>query len=146
MATIEILVGTTLGGAEYVADELATELQQQGHNANIHLAAELSQLDPTNLWLIVSSTHGAGDLPDNLQPLYQQVADEDDIFQQLEYALCAIGDSSYDTFCQGPEKLAALLTEKGATAFVDKIQIDVQRDPVPEDAALHWLRNWIGEL
>ncbi|MCL1076341.1 FMN-binding protein MioC [Shewanella dokdonensis] len=146
MAKVEILVGTTLGGAEYVADELAAELQQQGHQSTIHLAADLSQLDPTNLWLIVSSTHGAGDLPDNLQPLYQQLLDDEEDLTQLEYALCAIGDSSYDTFCQGPEKLAALLASKGATAFVDKIQIDVQHDPVPEDPALAWIRHWISEL
>ncbi|MDF0535341.1 FMN-binding protein MioC [Shewanella yunxiaonensis] len=146
MASIEILVGTTLGGAEYVADELAAELQQQGHTTTIHLAADLAQLDPDKLWLIVSSTHGAGDLPDNLQPLYQQLIDEESHFSQLEYVLCAIGDSSYDTFCEGPQKLADLLEQKGATAFVDKIQIDVQRDPVPEDAAVAWLRSWIGDL
>ncbi|MBO1271777.1 FMN-binding protein MioC [Shewanella sp. 4t3-1-2LB] len=146
MASVEILVGTTLGGAEYVADELAAELQQQGHQSTIHMAADLSQLDPSNIWLIVSSTHGAGDLPDNLQPLYQQLLDDEKELPQTEYALCAIGDSSYDTFCQGPEKLIDLLTSKGATAFVDKIQIDVQRYPVPEDPALTWLRGWIGQL
>lgn len=31
MAKIELIVGTTLGSAEYVADELAAQLEERGH-------------------------------------------------------------------------------------------------------------------
>jgi MioC protein len=60
----------------------------------------------------------------------------------VQHALCAIGDSSYDTFCQGPEKIIDLLLQCGSTPIVDKIQIDVQQDPVPEEPALAWLSQW----
>jgi MioC protein len=60
----------------------------------------------------------------------------------VSFALCALGDSSYDTFCQGPEKLISAMQDCGANPFVDKIQIDVQSDPVPEDPALAWLAQW----
>ena len=63
-----------------------------------------------------------------------------------QFALCAIGDSSYDTFCQGPEKLISLFEAAGAKAFVDKIQIDVQRDPIPEEPALSWLSDWQDQI
>ncbi|MCL1163657.1 FMN-binding protein MioC [Shewanella chilikensis] len=146
MAKVEVLVGTTLGGAEYVAEELINKLKQNGHQTNLYLTPQLDQLDPKALWLIVSSTHGAGDLPDNLQPFYQELLQSNQNLQDCRYALCAIGDSSYDTFCQGPEKLLHQLSALGAQSYVDKIQIDVQYDPVPEDPALAWLDGWLGKL
>ncbi|WP_192021811.1 FMN-binding protein MioC [Shewanella sp. ENK2] len=146
MAKIEILVGTTQGGTEYVADDMAAELDKLGHETQIHLAPNLSELDPKSLWMIVSSTHGAGDLPDNIAPFYQQLIATNDDLTELKYALCAIGDSSYDTFCQGPEKIISRLDQLGAISFVNKIQIDVQMDPVPEDAALAWLAQWQSSI
>ncbi|KFZ36147.1 mioC [Shewanella mangrovi] len=143
---VEIIVGTTLGGAEYVADELSALLEQHGANVTLHLDPDLSELAPEALWLVVSSTHGAGDLPDNLLAFYQQLQQADIDLSTTHYALCAIGDSSYDTFCQGPEKLATLLSEKGAKLFTDKVQIDVQYDPVPEDPAIQWLESWIEKI
>ena len=57
----------------------------------------------------------------------------------MNFALCAIGDSSYDTFAKALKKLISAIQDCDAKAFVDKIQIDVQLDPVPEDPALAWL-------
>ncbi|MCE9679651.1 FMN-binding protein MioC [Shewanella sp. AS1] len=146
MATIELIIGTTLGGAEYVADELAAQLEAHGHETQTHLTPELSEIAPHHFWLIVSSTHGAGDLPDNIQPFLDEIQAKNPNLNATRYALCAIGDSSYDTFCQGPEKLVEALENCGAKAYVDKIQIDVQYDPVPEDPALAWLTSWQEQL
>lgn len=140
---VEILIGTTLGGAEYVADELTPVLEQRGYEVVAHLDPELADLDKKALWLVVSSTHGAGDLPDNLQPFYQALQHQSVDLSSVSFALCAIGDTSYDTFCEGPEKLATALEQKGASQVTDKIHIDVQYDPVPEDPAIQWLENWI---
>ncbi|QYK12947.1 FMN-binding protein MioC [Shewanella rhizosphaerae] len=146
MAKIELIVGTTLGSAEYVADELAAQLEDQGHETQVHLKAELNDLDPKSLWLIVSSTHGAGDLPDNLQPFFDEIDSKKPDLSRTKYALCAIGDSSYDTFCQGPEKLIEAMENCGAQVYVDKIQIDVQYDPIPEEPAQAWLSGWQDKL
>ncbi|PMG74899.1 FMN-binding protein MioC [Shewanella sp. 10N.286.51.B7] len=146
MAKVEILVGTTQGGTEYVADDMAAQLTDIGHQTQIHLTPNLTDLDPDSLWLIVCSTHGAGDLPDNIEPFYRQLFGNNGDLKSLKYALCAIGDSSYDTFCQGPEKIISELDRLDAKPIVNKIQIDVQRDPVPEDAALAWLSEWQASI
>lgn len=146
MAKIDILVGSTLGNAEYVADELCNQLKNQDHQVIIHGSPSLDQLDLSALWLIVSSTHGAGDLPDNIQPFLAQLMQNSPDLSSVKLALCAIGDSSYDTFCQGPEKLYQYLLSLGATSFVDKIQIDVQVTPEVEDPALAWLSSWQDQL
>lgn len=110
------------------------------------LDPSLEELDTSALWLVVSATHGAGDLPDNLQPFAKQLMLAMPDLSGLRYALCAIGDSSYDTFCEGPEALVDLLDDAGAKAFVDKIRIDVQADPVPEEPAIQWLQSWMTSL
>ncbi|MGE6383368.1 FMN-binding protein MioC [Shewanella baltica] len=146
MAKIEVIVGTTLGSAEYVADEMMAQLTDQGHQVQVHLTPTLCEIDTHALWIIVSSTHGAGDLPDNIQPFFNEITEQKPDLSQVNFALCAIGDSSYDTFCQGPEKLISAIQDCYAKAFVDKIQIDVQLDPVPEDPALAWLAQWQQEI
>lgn len=146
MAKVDILVGTTLGSAEYVADEISDQLGDLGHETMVHLAANLTELSQDSLWLIVSSTHGAGDLPDNIVPFFDEIQTKKPDLNGVKFALCAIGDSSYDTFCQGPEKLVNQLTQCGAQVYVDKIQIDVQYDPIPEEPALAWLSSWQDQL
>lgn len=146
MTKIAILVGTTLGSSEYIADEMQAQLTKLGHEVDTFLSPTLDSLQPYSLWIIVSSTHGAGDLPDNLQPFCKEVLLNTPNLHQIKFALCAIGDSSYDTFCQGPEKLVDGLEYSGAKAFVDKIQIDVQQDPVPEDPTLAWLAQWQDQI
>lgn len=146
MAKIEVIVGTTLGSAEYVADEMMAQLTEQGHQVQVHLTPTLCEIDTHALWIIVSSTHGAGDLPDNIQPFFNEITEQKPDLSQVNFALCAIGDSSYDTCCQGPEKLISAIQDCDAKAFVDKIQIDVQLDPVPEDPALAWLAQWQQDI
>lgn len=146
MAKIALLVGTTLGSSEYVADEIAEQLTQLNHHTEVFIDPQLAQLSDFSMWIIVSSTHGAGDLPDNIVPFYKQLMLEMPDLNGIQHALCAIGDSSYDTFCQGPEKIIDLLVQCGSKPIVDKIQIDVQQDPVPEEPALAWLIQWQSKI
>jgi MioC protein len=142
MAKVALLVGTTLGGSEYVADELAAQLDELNHQTKVFIEPNIDELADFSVWILVCSTHGAGDLPDNIVPFHKQLMIEVPDLNHIKFALCAIGDSSYDTFCQGPEKITALLLQNGSKAIVDKIQIDVQRDPIPEEPALAWLLQW----
>ncbi len=146
MDKIDILVGTTLGNAQYVADELSAVLSELGHKSIVHMTPKISELDPRSLWLIVSSTHGAGDLPDNIMPFLKDILSQKPDLSGTKYTICAIGDSSYDTFCLGPKKLDQALKNCGAKIYVNKILIDMQYDHVPEDPALAWLEQWQDRL
>ena len=142
MAKVALLVGTTLGGSEYVADEMAAQLDELNHQTKVFIEPNIDELADFPVWILVCSTHGAGDLPDNIVPFHKQLMIEMPDLNHIKFALCAIGDSSYDTFCQGPEKITSLLLQNGSNAIVDKIQIDVQRDPIPEEPAVAWLLQW----
>ncbi len=135
---IEIIVGSTLGTAEYVADELQAKLCDQ-HQVQIHLNADIKQLNTNAIWFICSSTHGAGDVPDNLQPFYQSLLEQKPDLSSLRYLVIAIGSKSYDSFCQAGKDLDHLLAQLGATPLVERLEIDVDTDPVPEEPAIEWL-------
>ncbi|EHR40983.1 MULTISPECIES: FMN-binding protein MioC [Alishewanella] len=143
---IEILVGSQMGAAEYVAEQVAETLVQAGYDVTTHLKPELNQLNQHAIWLVITSTYGAGDLPDNIQPFADQLAQDQGDLTTLSYAVITLGDSSYDTFCLAGAKIAALLQLKGARCLLPGLDIDAQDPELPEDQALVWLPQFINSL
>lgn len=140
---IHIITGSTLGGAEYVGDHLSDLLEQQGKQTTIHNQPDLNDIPAEGTWLIITSTHGAGEYPDNIQPFIMALQNTPPNTQHLSFAVIAIGDSSYDTFCAAGQHAYDLLEDIGATPLTDCLLIDVQQHPVPEDAAEVWLSEVI---
>ncbi|PTT54147.1 sulfite reductase [Aeromonas sp. HMWF015] len=145
MAKLNLVVGSMLGAAEYVADHVANLLEQAGHQTRIHNPAKLAEVldDAGSILLVVTSTHGAGDVPDNLQPFAKDLAEQNPDLNSLKYGVIALGDSSYDTFCQGGKTLDRLLAECGASRIGERLDIDVTQHEIPEDAAEVWIRDWM---
>lgn len=145
MQTIKILIGSTLGGAEYVAEHIEPMLNKAGFSTE--LITEFDHWQPefkaTDIWLIITSTHGAGDLPDNILPMYTTLATQQPALYPLNYGVIAIGDSSYDTFCEAGLKMDALLEQLAAQRIGTPLLIDVQAVDLPEDQAEQWIPTWI---
>ncbi|RVU40062.1 FMN-binding protein MioC [Rheinheimera riviphila] len=140
---IEILVGSQMGAAEYTAEQVADTLVQAGYEVRLHLTPDLEQLARNSTWLVITSTYGAGDLPDNIQPFADQLAQDRSDLTTVSYAVITLGDSSYDTFCLAGRKIEALLAAKQATALGIKLDIDVLTADLPEDQALAWLPQFM---
>ncbi|MFN6971440.1 MAG: FMN-binding protein MioC [Rheinheimera sp.] len=136
---IEILVGSQMGAAEYTAEQVADTLVQAGYEVRLHLTPDLEQLTRNSTWLVITSTYGAGDLPDNIQPFADQLAQDRSDLTTVSYAVITLGDSSYDTFCLAGRKIEALLAAKAAHSLGIKLDIDVLTADLPEDQALAWL-------
>jgi MioC protein len=143
---IEILVGSQMGAAEYVAEQVAETLVQAGYETKLHLQPDLDQLSPTNVWLVITSTYGAGDLPDNIQPFADQLAQDRSDLNTLSFAVITLGDSSYDTFCQAGRTLAKLMQQQGANPLLANLEIDVLTAELPEDQALAWLPQFRNSI
>ena len=60
MAEITLISGSTLGSAEYVAEHLAEKLDDGGFSSEILHGPMLEEVPTDGIWLIISSTHGAG--------------------------------------------------------------------------------------
>lgn len=143
MTQVHILVGSMLGGTEYVADMLSDTLNDHGVESHVHLEFDDidEYVDPECFWLICTSTHGAGDLPDNIEPLVDYLHQRPDL-HKIRYDVIGIGDSSYDTFNQAAQTLDEELEQCGAQRQSDPLLIDIQVDPLPEEPALNWLGEW----
>lgn len=142
MAHITIITGSTLGGAEYVGDHLSDLLQEAGHSTTVINEGSIDDVKQAQTLLIVTSTHGAGDFPESIAPLFETLITERPMLKDIKYGVVGIGDSSYDTFCEAGMKADSLLQDLGAVKIGERIDIDIQEVPVPEEAAEEWLSQW----
>ena len=141
MTKFEIIVGSVLGASEYVADALQEVLLSRTHNADIHLTPKLIDLDRDAIWIICTSTHGAGDLPDNIQPFAEQLKNQ--TLSKIPFLVVGLGDSSYDTYCHASIQIENIMLNADAKLLSPALHIDVLNHPIPEDAAVEWLKNWL---
>ncbi|BEN80596.1 FMN-binding protein MioC [Serratia marcescens] len=146
MADITLISGSTLGSAEYVAEHLAEKLEDAGFSTEMLHGPELDELPLAGRWLVVSSTHGAGELPDNLQPLLEQIAEQQPDLSEVQFGAVGLGSSEYDTFCGAIKQIDDLLIARGAKRIGDRLEIDVTEHEIPEDPAEEWVKNWINLL
>lgn len=146
MRKIQILVGSQMGSAEYVADQVAAALSQQGFACELHEHPEFAELNPEQeIWIVCTSTHGAGEFPDNFQAFVSDIENQGSL-TGLRYAVIGLGDSSYDRFNQAAKDIDALLLAKGAEKIVDRIEVDAQDADLPEDTVLSLLPSWQQKL
>ncbi|ESP91586.1 MULTISPECIES: FMN-binding protein MioC [Pseudoalteromonas] len=144
MSNIEIIIGSQMGSAEYVAEQLAEDLNARALTCNVHEQPDLSEC-ASNVWLLVTSTYGAGDYPENLLPFISQLDEQADL-SHVRFAVVGIGDSSYDTYNYAAINSEKLLIEKGAQALLPTLKIDVLDEALPEDTALAWLPQFSEQV
>ena len=149
MYTFELIVGTTLGSAEYTADHLAEKLIDQGFKVNIHLDPKLENLpiEKNHPWIICTATHGAGDYPENIAPFAQQLQQSQPDLTLVQYCVIALGSKSYDQFCFAGHMIDLQLAKLSAKRMAKTVEICTLETPIPEDAIdecyPQWLKNWL---
>ncbi|WP_269507265.1 flavodoxin domain-containing protein [Burkholderia sp. IMCC1007] len=145
-----ILVGSHGGTAEMVADELKSEVSAAGHRVSVHL---MKTADPLVLAqdaavLVVTSSHGEGELPESARPFYEKLSLQRPSLRGLRYGVFGLGDNKRHThtFCFGAKKLDRLLTELGASRIGDVECHDMWSKTHVEDHAVEWLEGWLEEV
>lgn len=103
-------------------------------------------LSTSGIWLIISSTHGAGDIPDNLTPFYEDLQTQKPDLSAVRFGAIGIGSREYDTFCGAIEKIEAELKGAGAKQVGETLKINILEHEIPEDPAEIWLGSWINLL
>ncbi|MBD3585807.1 FMN-binding protein MioC [Salinimonas sp. HHU 13199] len=140
---LSIIVGSMLGAAEYVADALDEVAKRAGYTTSIHLEPNLNDISVDSTWLVCTSTHGAGDLPDNIQPFAKQLKETE--LDQVKTYIIGLGDSSYDTYCYGAIEMEKILLQSGASLIHPPLHIDVLNHPIPEDKAVEWFEDVLAD-
>lgn len=135
--TIDVLFGTQTGNAEFLADELVAGAKARGLGGR---ASALDAVTPEQLAemthvLVVTSTYGEGEMPDNAGLFWDAIqATTVPRLEGLQYAVLGLGDTSYDEFCQAGKLLDTRFEQLGATRVHDRVDCDVDF----EDAAALW--------
>lgn len=146
MASYQIIVGSMLGGTEYVAETCQETLEENGHQATVHLTPNYSEITKQDqIWLICTSTHGAGDYPDNLIPFVESTEAANDL-DQLPFFVIGVGDTNYDTFCLAAKNLESILISKGCIKLIDTLTLDMNEDIDPEKLSQQWIIDHIDQL
>jgi len=136
------------GLAEICAEEVVTALETAGLVAETHLMDGLTAeaVDPYDTLVILSSTYGHGDIPDNGQALYESIS-EGPSLSGKSFVVFALGDRTYmDTFCHAGDKWDALLSGKGATRIAALRRHDASSGTLAEDEAGAWAIEWASQL
>ena len=143
MSKISIIIGTMLGASEYIADHLESILNKD-HQVTTVLDPNLDQFDLSDpqLWIICTSTHGAGDFPENIEPFVEQLQQQLPNLSNIRFAVCGLGDTSYDTFCNAGITIDQLLESLAAVRVHTLNKIDILDDGLPEDNSEAWLNLW----
>ncbi|TLU65363.1 FMN-binding protein MioC [Thalassotalea litorea] len=147
MSSFQIIVGSMLGGTEYIAEAVESVLNDANHQCEIHFQPEFSQISQNNqTWIICTSTHGAGDYPENIENFVEELCAYDQSLQDLPFLVIAVGDSNYDTFCLAGKNIKNNMLGKGAKQIIEMLCIDMDEDIDPEQIAEQWIRDHLDQL
>lgn len=139
-----ILYGTESGNSEKLADRAAKEAKKKGIASTVKNMADLSPSDlkkHANL-LVVVSTWGDGEPPDGATKFYKEFMAGADLLPDLRYAVCGLGDTSYEKFCQIGKDFDAKLESLGAKRIAAREDCDVDF----EDGFTAWLDRSLTAL
>jgi succinate dehydrogenase/fumarate reductase-like Fe-S protein/flavodoxin len=128
--TLTIFFGSQTGNAAGLAEKTAKLAANYELIANV---VDMDGYDPASLVgskrvLIITSTWGEGDMPDNAEDFWQGVNSSSPALAGVNYSVCAIGDSSYDEYCKAGVDWDQKFSALGATSIQEIQLCDVDFD------------------
>ena len=128
---VTIAYGSQTGNSESLSKKLAKTLTAKGHVPTVKDMAELTPGDLTSVGhlLIITSTYGDGEPPDNASGLHGALASPDGpALASLSYSVLALGDSNYPDFCKCGHDFDQRLASRGAQRIAPIVECDVEYD------------------
>jgi len=149
---LHLLVGTMTGTAQLVAQELELVWGDTPWDDGL-LQVETLLMDKLDgsifaregIFLIVTSTYGQGDVPDNAKALYEDLIAKRPDLSRVRYGVFGLGDRTYaETFNFGGKRFDDILTGLGAQRVGERVQHDASSGVLPEEMAEEWGARWLA--
>jgi sulfite reductase (NADPH) flavoprotein alpha-component len=138
-AKLTVLYGTESGNCEVLADRTVKAAKKRGFQAVMKNMSETSpaELSKVSNLLVLVSTWGDGEAPETAMNFYKEFMANELTLNKLQYSVCALGDTSYEKFCQTGKEIDARLEVFGANRIFTRQDCDVDY----EDAYVSWLEG-----
>jgi len=142
---VTILVGSQTGNSESVAKKLSKAMAKMNFLPEVidmggYDKAKLAQEQNV---LIITSTYGDGEPPDNAAELHSYVLGDDaPNLENLSYSVLALGDTEYPDFCKCGIEFDEAFAKLGAKCIFPRMDCDVDFD----DAYATWKDGVLNAL
>lgn len=139
-----VLYGTESGNCEALADRAAKEAKRRGFQPAVKSMADVSAADLASApgLLVIVSTWGDGEPPETAIRFYKELMTTEVGLGGVRFSVCALGDTSYEKFCQTGKDLDARLEMLGAARVAAREDCDVDY----EEGFSRWLEAALGAL
>lgn len=142
MANIRIFVGSVMGTAADVAATAQAILEGYGHTVTINSDLKQHPLTVDDVVLVCTSNTGMGDLPQNIQPFYNELTQSPPAIAGMRYGVINLGDSSYPNFAEAGKRIDLALEDIGAVRVGEHFIMDAIYVDDHEEEASEWVEQW----
>lgn len=145
LTPLTILFGSQTGNAENLSKRIAKEAGKRGFAPTIQDLGKYAtaQLASESALLVVTSTYGDGEPPDNAKAFWEFLNSEAaPKLAQTKFSVLALGDTNYAKFCAFGKAVDERLEKLGATRVHPRTDCDVEY----EEAFAKWVDGALSAL
>ena len=141
---LTVLYGTESGNSEILADRTVKAAKKRGFQAVMKNMSEISPAELAKVanLLVIVSTWGDGDPPETAVSFFKEFMATDISLSKVRFSVCALGDTSYEKFCQTGKDIDARLETLGAARIAARQDCDVDY----EELYVEWLETSLSTL
>ena len=124
---LHIAYGTQTGTAEELAFDIEKKSKEKGVDCQVFELDDITmdRLQKINKLMIVTSTTGDGEVPDNGITFWEDLSGSTELnVSNLKYGVLALGDSSHYDFCNAGKIIDEKLKDLGANRIIDRQECD----------------------
>lgn len=138
--TVTIISASQTGNARRLSEQLRERLISEKINVNLVNAGDykFKQINQEKVLVVVASTQGEGEPAEEAVALYKYLySKKAPNLAQTSYTVFALGDSSYEKFCQAGKDFDSQLALLGATSLIERVDADVEYQSIADE----WVEN-----
>ena len=139
---LHIVYGTQTGTAEELAYDIEKLSKDKGFVSKVLELDDISmdKLREIKKLLIVTSTTGDGEIPDNGLTFWDNLSNLTELnITNLKYGVLALGDSSHYDFCNAGKIIDEKLKELGANRIIDRQECDFDTE-----GSMEWSEKFLN--
>ena len=139
---LHIVYGTQTGTAEELAFDIEKLSKEKGFKSEVFELDDITmdKLQEITMLLIVTSTTGDGEVPDNGLTFWENLSSLNELnISNLKYGVLALGDSSHYDFCNAGKIIDEKLKKLGANRIIDRQECDFDTE-----GSIEWSKKFLS--